>query len=297
MDFEFKHLVAFCTVVDKENFSRAAEDLGVAQASISERIASLEYIVGTRLLDRMGRRTLPTAAGRILEHKAREIIALRELLVQDMQDFLGVQKGTIRLGASTIPGEYILPTVMARLRADFPQIRSQLLVSNTGDILNMVKDGRIEAGFVGAQMPSPDLHFEPAWDDEIVLVLPPAHPWADGRSVPPCDLGKLPLVSRFENSGTQQVVNQHLIPELSKSDVQLDIVAVVSTSTAAKQAVLAGLGGAFISLRAIEAEVAGKLLCYVRLENMAIKRTFFVVRNNRRQSSRLFETLLKYTRE
>jgi DNA-binding transcriptional LysR family regulator len=297
MDFEFKHLVAFCTVVDEENFSKAAEHLGVAQASISERIATLEFLVGTRLLDRMGRRTIPTEAGRVFEKKARELVSLRKLLVQDMQDHLGMRKGTIRIGASTVPGEYILPRIMARLRSDFPQICGELFVASTGDVLDMVREGRIEAGYVGAEVASPDLLFEQAWSDEIVLTLAPDHRWANRKSVALMELVQEPLIARFPGSGTQQVADQHLGPLLLESQSQLNVVATMSTSSAVKQAIQEGLGSAFLSLRAIEFETRTGHLSFVRLDEITIQRHFYLVRSSRRQASKLFETLLEYTRE
>lgn len=297
MDFEFKHLVAFCTVVEKENFSKAAEHLGVAQASISERIATLEFLVGTRLLDRMGRRTIPTEAGRVFLKKAKELVAVRKLLVQDMQDHLGMRKGTIRIGASTVPGEYILPRIMARLRTDFPQICGELIVASTGEVLDMVREGRIEAGYVGAESTSPDLLFEQAWSDEIVLALPPGHRWGKQESVAMAEWVQEPLIARFPGSGTQQVVEEHLGPLLQESQDKLTVVATISTSSAVKQAIQEGLGAAFLSLRAIEFETRTGHLDFVRLDEVTIQRHFYLVRSSRRQASKLFETLLEYTRE
>ena len=93
IDFSFRELEIFCKVVELESFSKAAEAVFLVQASVSERIASLEKKVGTRLLDRMGRKVIPTAAGELLHKHATLFLEMKETAQLEMEKFLGLEQG------------------------------------------------------------------------------------------------------------------------------------------------------------------------------------------------------------
>src|SRR5437899_4861304 len=100
-----RQLAAFCAVVERKSFSQAAERLGVTQPAVSLQIRSLEQRLGTRLLDRSGRRVEPTEAGLRLYTSAQKLLALEEQLLRDVAgDSEGELTGTLELGASTGPG-------------------------------------------------------------------------------------------------------------------------------------------------------------------------------------------------
>ena len=122
IDFGFRELEIFSKFVDLGSFSKAAEAVFLVQASVSERIASLEKKVGTRLLDRMGRKVIPTAAGELLYKHATIILEMKEAAQLEMAKFLGLKQGDIYIGGSTIPGEYILPALINKFNKKYPYI-------------------------------------------------------------------------------------------------------------------------------------------------------------------------------
>ena len=134
VDFSFRELEIFSKVVELESFSKAAEAVYLVQASVSERIASLEKKIGVRLLDRLGRKVIPTVAGELLHKHATLLLEMKETARSEMEKFLGLEQGEISMGGSTIPGEYILPALIGRFIKKYPNLSVKLKISDSGDI-------------------------------------------------------------------------------------------------------------------------------------------------------------------
>ena len=122
MDFDLRQLEIFQKVVEFRSISKAAESVGLAQASVSERMATLERMIGTKLLDRIGREIVPTKAGELLYKKAVKHLEMKKQTCLELEEFLGISKGDIEIGGSTIPAEYILPGMIRRFREKYPEV-------------------------------------------------------------------------------------------------------------------------------------------------------------------------------
>src|ERR687885_482158 len=127
MLMDTRQLAAFCAVVERKSFSQAAERLGVSQPAVSLQIRSLEQRLGTQLLDRSGRTVEPTEAGRRLYRNAQRMLALEEQLVEDGGGGGdGELRGRLELGASTGPGETVLPVLLCEFQQRHPEVRVAL---------------------------------------------------------------------------------------------------------------------------------------------------------------------------
>ena len=151
IDFSFRELEIFCKVVELESFSRAAEAVFLVQASVSERIASLEKKIGARLLDRMGRKVIPTTAGELLHKHATLLLEMKETAGLEIESFLGLEQGEISMGGSTIPGEYILPYFIGRFNKKYPHLSVKLTIADSRKIENSVLAGKLEIGVIGSK--------------------------------------------------------------------------------------------------------------------------------------------------
>jgi len=103
VDFDLKQLEIFQKVVELRSISKAAESFGLAQASVSERMATLERTIGTKLLDRIGREILPTKAGELLYKKSIKHLEMKRQTCLELEEFLGICEGDIEIGGRTIP--------------------------------------------------------------------------------------------------------------------------------------------------------------------------------------------------
>src|SRR5919108_545596 len=146
-----RQLAAFCEVVDRKSFSRAAERLGVTQPAISLQVRSLEKRLGQRLLDRSGRRVEPTEAGRRLYRGAQRLLALEGQLLEEVTSAeRGSLTGMLEIGASTGPGGTVVPLLLAEFQRANPGVSVSLSISDTQSVVDRVAERELELGVVGA---------------------------------------------------------------------------------------------------------------------------------------------------
>ena len=209
IDFDFRQLEIFCKVVELKSFSKAANAVFLAQPSVSERIATLEDRVGSQLLDRLGRQVVPTAAGKLLYKHACLLLNMKKDACNEMQGFLGTQKGEIHIGGSTIPGEYIFPKILENFRKKYPLVTVALTISDTSDIEERVMNGDFELGVVGSKSTHDSLICRDLWKDELVLAVSARHKWVAKTQVHFDELSKEPFIVRETGSGTLKIIKSY----------------------------------------------------------------------------------------
>jgi len=282
IDFDLRQLEIFRSVVELESFSRAAEAVFLAQASVSERIATLERLVGTRLLNRLGRQVVPTRAGELLYKHAVMLLDMKETAALEIEDFLGLKRGKIRMGGSTIPGEYILPRVLGEFHEKFPDISVTITISDTSGIEKRVIDGELELGVVGSRSSNKILWAREMWEDELVLAVPREHPWASREEVHLEEIAHEPFILRERGSGTLKITQEYLDKMIPGGTDSLHIVARFGSSTAVKEGIKAGVGISILSSRAIETELSAGILKSIKIKDLHMLRSFYLIRDKRR---------------
>ncbi|MFQ5351555.1 MAG: selenium metabolism-associated LysR family transcriptional regulator [Candidatus Binatia bacterium] len=291
MDFDLRQLEILCAVVEHRSFSKAAAAVDLAQASVSQRIATLERDVGSKLLDRFGRQVVPTKIGQRLYERAVELLEAKRDIRVELEGLLGVMHGTVFVGASTIPGEFILPGILARFRGHCPDIVVHSSIADTDEILVRTAAGSVEIGVVGSKRKTPNLKYRELWKDELVVAVPAGHSWAKKRSVRPEALREQPFISREPGSGTRAVVEGHLAGVLSGGLDDLRVVAELGSTSAVKEGVKGGLGVSILSLRALETELRAGILSAVKIQGIVMKRSFYLVHDRRRTRSPICRAL------
>lgn len=292
---DIRQLEVLALVLETRSFSRAAEALRLTQSTVSEHIRLLEEEIGTRLFDRLGRETVPTRAGELLYGYARRILDLRTEARQALEQFLGRVSGVLKVGASTIPGEYVLPPLIGRYREKYPQVTIALQIGDSRGITEAVLAGQVELGVVGAK---PDhraadaIEFMP---DELVVVVPPGHPWVGRRQVTLDDLRPEPLIVREAGSGSREALETAL-NEVGPGLAGMRVIAELGSTSAVKQAVKAGVGISIISKRAVEEECQHGLLGCVKVKDLRVTRHFYIVTHAVRSRSPLCQTFLDFLR-
>ncbi|SMC23729.1 transcriptional regulator, LysR family [Desulfacinum hydrothermale DSM 13146] len=292
---DLRRLEVFCKVVELGSFTKAAESVLLSQPTISEHIRTLEELVGEQLVDRLGREVLPTQAGRILYEYARKILALKEEALQALASYRGNLAGTLHLGASTIPGTYVLPRFIGTFKKEHPQVQIRVHIANTANVAEGVLDGRHELGLVGSQWKDRRLHFHQIFSDELVLAVPRDHRWSGRPSVAVEELAQEPFIARHRGSGTRMVA-YHYLEKHGLDPRRLKVVAEMGSTEAVRQSIKAGIGVSILSRQAVAEDAAHGLLALVPLQEVVMKRPFFLVKRRGRQPSPLgaaFEAHLK----
>jgi DNA-binding transcriptional LysR family regulator len=295
VDFDLRQLEIFCKVVELKSFSKAAEAVFLTQASVSERIAGLENSIGAKLLDRLGRQIVPTRAGELLFRQAIQLLDMKRSAKLEMENFLGLKQGEVRLGGSTIPGEYILPGIIGQFYKKYPFISVSLVISDTTETEKLVHRGDLELGVIGSRSSNQDLVHYDLWKDELVLIVNADHRWADKKTVSPDELLQEPFIMREKGSGTQRIIDEALKTSGLGGILSLKSVACLGSSTAIKEGVKSGLGVSIISSRALETEIKSGVLKTIKIKGIpSIKRNFYLIKDKRRVASPACRAMLDF---
>jgi DNA-binding transcriptional LysR family regulator len=293
---DLRQLEIFAKVAELGSFSRAAEALHLTQPTVSEHIRTLEDELGVRLLDRLGRGTGTTRAGQLLLSYATRILALSREARQALEGFQGRMRGELVVGASTIPGEYILPVLLGRFREKFPEVSTTLVIGDSQAVVDWVVEGRVEVGVVGARLPRRGLEFRELMPDEEVVVVPAGHPWQGRAEISLDELAGAPLLIRERGSGTRAALEKAL--ERAGMDLgALRIVGEIGSSQAIKQAVKAGMGITIISRLAVEEDCRQGLIAFLRVRDLAVTRAFHLLTHKERSRSPVAEAFRLFLEE
>lgn len=290
---DLRRLEIFAKVAELGSFSRAADALFLTQPTISEHVRSLEDELGVQLLDRLGRGTTPTRAGLLLLGYAQRMLTLAREAQQAVDQLQGRMSGELAVGGSTIPGEYVLPALIGAFKTKYPDISIALLIGDSRQVSGWVEDGRVEVGVVGARPAGRALESRELMTDELVVVVPAAHAWAERRTVTLAELRGEPLIMRERGSGSREAMERAL------AEVGLDlstfrIVGEMGSTQAIKQAVRASVGISLISRRAVEDECRASLLACVKIKDLKIARAFYLVTHRDRTRSPLAQAFVAW---
>jgi len=290
-----RQLAAFCTVVERRSFSQAAERLGVTQPAVSLQIRALEKRIGTRLLDRSGRRVEPTEAGWHLYRGAQRMLALEDQLVSELAATgEGEIAGDLVLGASTGPAAIVVPVLLGEFQREHPDVRVFLTVSDTHTVIERVADRELELGIVGASRRHRGVRFEPFFSDQVILACPPGHRFA-GRTVTLDELREETLILMQEGAGVRQIVEdalRRLGVRLRDLDVRLEL----GLQESVRRAVEAGFGVTFISRTAVESELADGRLAEARVEGLDATRVISLASAAGRTRTRVAEEFVEFAK-
>ena len=290
---DLRRLEIFAKVAELGSFSRAAQALSLTQPTVSEHVRALEDELGLQLLDRLGRGAAPTRAGQLLLGYAQRMLALSREAHQALDHFQGRLSGELIIGGSTIPGEYVLPSLIGQFKAKQADISIVLLIGDSRQVSEWVDDGRVEVAVVGARPTPRTLEARELMADELVVVVPADHAWARLATVALADLQAEPMVVRERGSGSREALERAL-GSASTSLAALRVVAEMGSTEAVKQAVRAGVGVSLISKRAVEVECAAGLVSCVKITNMPVARSFYLVTHRERSRSPLALAFLSF---
>ena len=279
---QLPHLGTFVKAAELSSFTAAAKTLGLTQAAVSQRIQVLEKVLDVSLFRRQGGRVLLTEAGQRLYDYAERILALHR---EARQEITRRQRppisGDLSLGASTIPGEHLLPALLSIFHERFPHVQVKAEISDSMKVIAQVERGQVSLGLVGRKTDSPHLEFRHFATDRMVLVVPPHHAWSKRKKVSCKQLCKQPLVLREAGSGLRHCFEKQLA-RMSKSLGDLQIALELGSNEAIKEAVLRGLGLAVLSSYAVAKELRAGQLSALKVTDLHCDREMFVVWDRRR---------------
>ncbi|MFN3479877.1 MAG: selenium metabolism-associated LysR family transcriptional regulator [Thermodesulfovibrionales bacterium] len=288
---DINKLKVFISVFKRRSFSKASEELYLTQPTVSDHIRSLEEELGCRLFDRLGRSIMPTKEAEILFDRAIEIIEKADNLKGIISASKSQVTGEIVVGASTIPGTYILPYAMFRFMNKHPEVQFKTIISDSKDIVEKVLRHELILGIVGAKLINSMINYIPFHDDDLIAVASPSLTGSRERSLR--ELTELPIVLREEGSGTRRETERILETKRINIDM-FRVSGILGSTEAVKEAVKAGMGFSIISRVAVEDELRYGNLVEIKISDVKMKRKFYIVTHRRRTVPQVYNVFIEY---
>jgi DNA-binding transcriptional LysR family regulator len=280
-DLQLPYLETFSKAAELSSFTGAARAQRLTQASVSQRVQSLEMSLATALFKRQGGRVLLTEAGRKLYDYAQRILDLHRQARQEISGHDPPVSGELALAASSIPGEHLLPALLSLFGQRHPRIRVRATVSDSKGVMAEVERGEASLGLVGRKTENPHLEFRYLASDRMVLVVPRGHMLATRKKVSVKQLPRYPLILREVGSGLRHCFEKSLDQAgLSISDLRVALE--LGSNEAIKEAVLQGAGIAILSTYAVQKELRAGHLRGLDVSDLRCDRDMYVVQDRRR---------------
>lgn len=272
---ELKHLLSYTTVVRLGSFSRAAEELYIAQPTISLHVRQLEEELQTKLLVRTTKSLEVTEKGREVYEYAASILQLRDRITERCAEG---ERRIIRLGASTIPSAYILPEVLPAYVERHPATYFTIDQGDSRSVTEKLAEGVTDIALVGMKPASAEIAAEPFFEDTVVIITPVREPFLTMKETGSATLPKLfehPVILREEGSGSLKAAGAFL-EKAGFSENELHVAARTNDPEAIKNLVAQGLGISMISSKAAEDYSRENRLLVFSFPEISGRRTLYI---------------------
>lgn len=285
-------LPTFLHVVQAGSFTAAARALGISQAAVSQRIQLLEASLQTAVFFRNSSRISLTPAGTKLVEYAQKIDELHCEARAEIAAGRSEPRGELSLVASSIPGEYFLPPLLAAFRRTHSHVNICLGISDTEGVWRAIEHRESQLGFAGDDNGSKDLEFTRCADDRLVFVFHAHHPFCRRKRITLDECMREPLILRERGSGSRHCLERALRQLGYKLDTA-NAVLEVGSNEGVKEAILQGLGVSFLSHWVVQKEIASGSLGTTTIVGLPLRRQLFIVRNRRQPLTTITRDFLR----
>lgn len=286
----------YVKVVETQNLSKTAEEFGLSQPAVTKQIQSLEDLYGVLLLERSGRRLKTTEAGETLYTCAREIIKAVEKAEKAMEEVSESRRGSLCLGASNIPGEYILPQLIKKFKEKYPNVSISMDISDTEKIFSRLAERELDVGIVGGWINNRKVEGFEWLEDDLVVVLPEHHKLARSVELSMDSLLNERWIIREKGSGTRKAMEDLLAANgIKKEDLNVYIEA--GSTEAVLASVEAGMGISIVSRWAVKKAESYRKIRSVKISSPLVKRYFYVIYPRQKTRRKSVNNFLDYVKK
>ena len=285
---DLHQLYVFTKVVEHKSFSKAAEEIFLSQSTVSSHIQALEKMLEVSLFDRVGRESVLTPHGERLYEWALKMLLLKDQALLDIKQGMTSIRGVIRMAVSSVPGPFLVPNMVSKFRAEYPNVTFHLNQAPSKIVAEKVLNGSVDFGILGEKYEHDKLRYIPLLKEKLVLITPTQFELSG--SVTFKDMMNYPFVMRNADSGTNAIL-ERLLKKHSISKDQLNIIAYTDCSQSLIQFVMQGIGISIISEIAAREYSKNNMVNMHNINDFNDERYFYLVYNiNKTQSmiSKLF---------
>jgi DNA-binding transcriptional LysR family regulator len=268
-----RQLSVFAAVARHASFARAAEELHLTQPAVSMQVKELEATVQLPLFERAGRSVRLTTPGEYLLVYARRVLAVLREAETAMAGLRGVEGGRMTIGMVST-AEYFVPRLLARFRAEHPAVEMRLSIGNNREsLVRQLRDNEVDLAVMGRPPRELDARAEPFAANPLGIIAAPGHALARRRRVAPKALEAEPFIVREPGSGTRAAMEQFFRDQRIAPPRAMEM----SSNETIKQAVIADMGLAFVSLHTVALELSVGQLVALKVAGLPLIRRWLIV--------------------
>jgi len=285
----FNQLKAFYYTVKCGSLSAAAEALYITQPAVTKQIQQLQTAYGVKLLNRFGKKMVPTDAGEVLFDFADKIFQFESQAEESLRDFQQRKSGRLRIHASESFGAYYLPHIINLFRKKYPKVRVSVNIFPNREIIENTVKLENDMGFISYPFEHKKLVVQEVLEDRLVLIVPPSHPFSRKKLLEPRQLNGQPVIMHEKGSASREIVDEFA----RRNNLSVSISLELSNNEAIKRAVEEGIGLSLISEHVVHEEVKEKRLKSIPLADPALKRKFYLIYHREKYLSRPFQLFIQ----
>ncbi len=289
MHLTLQQLRLFESVVRHGSYTRAAEEMHLTQPAVSIQIKRLEDQAGTPLLEQVGRRIFPTAAGKAVFAAATDVLGRLGELDNDIEILKGEVRGPLQISVVTT-GKYFMPHLLGQFLQQYPGVEPHLKFTNRERVMERLLANEDDFVVMGQVPDDERTESYPFLENILGFVAPPDHPLAGRKNLPLDEVLNERFIAREPGSGTRQVIERLLAEQGLSASPYMEL----GSAEAIKQAVLAGIGIAVLSLHSVRLEQAAGKLVVLDVQGFPIRRRWYAVHQKGRHLSLVARTFLDF---
>ncbi|WP_413307993.1 selenium metabolism-associated LysR family transcriptional regulator [Bacillus sp. 1P10SD] len=271
---DLHQLYVFTKVVEHKSFSKAAEDIFLSQSTVSSHIQALEKTLGIKLFDRVGRESILTPNGERLYQWARKLLLLKDQALLDLKQGVTELRGIIRIAASSVPGQFMIPKMVKQFRMNYPEVNFHIQASSSKNVAEKVLNGSVDFGILGEKYEDDKLCYIPLLKEKLVLVTSNELDLTGPVIIQ--DLLHYPFVMRSSSSGTNAIFERFLKKNKIAKD-QLNIVSYIEDGQSLLQFVIQNVGISVMSVIAAREFCDKNMLKMHEISGFDDERYFYLV--------------------
>jgi len=292
MHLTLQQLKLFEAVSRLGSYTRAAEELFLSQPAVSIQVKRLEEQAGLPLLEKIGKKIFPTAAGKTMYEASLDILNRVKDLSNSIEELEGTVKGPLQLSVVTT-AKYFLPNLLGTFLQRYPDVIPKLKFTNRARVMERLMNNDDDFVIMGQVPKDENLEARPFLNNILGVIAPADHPLTNKKNISVEELVNYRFLNREIGSGTRYVFDQLL----EKRGVQIEPYMELGSSEALKQAVMAGLGITVLSLHSVQLELEVKKLAVLDVKGFPLKRRWYAVHLKGRKLSLVARTFLDFILE
>jgi DNA-binding transcriptional LysR family regulator len=286
-------LQAFCIVAKHLSYSVAAEELLITQPAVSQQVKALEKHLNVKLFERQGHKLILTEAGEAVLGGAQAILTAGADMEHSLSLLRGSTRGRLALGANTTGGMYVAPSIIAAFRDLYPEAEATLQVESTNRICDRVMQSMIDVAVVTGPVQDRRFVVRDLCDDELYLIVSPAHAFAGRASVSMAEVSGEDFAVPEPGSRTRSQIEA----AFAEGGLHVRVTMQLPGTEAVKKAVESNLGVGMVSRHAVSRELALGALCRVPVEGLELHRPIQVLHRKGKHLTPLARRFLAFAAE